>query len=151
MRLRTERLIVEPVEAEVDTPGLLEVLNSNPDFVEASTQRAGVRQYSPEEVTTYCLQKSTRENGHCLTIRLRSGPMVVGIIALLRPNPVDGVPWVGLLATPGSGDVSGGSMVLSKWLGQDPGGVVEPASWCRDPRGELPAEAGSLPSPTAEG
>jgi len=42
--------------------------------------------------------KAGREHGRCVTVLERSTGCVIGVAALLVPNPVDGIPWISVLA-----------------------------------------------------
>jgi len=89
VNLSTARLRIHPATDLADVSVLASVFNTNPEFIEASEQIDGKRAYTREDIEMYVWQESTRENSHCLAIRLGDTEEVVGTAALLVPNPDD--------------------------------------------------------------
>ncbi len=123
MNLSTHRLRIHPVTDLADISVLASVFNTNPDFIEASEQINGKRAYTREDIEMYVWQESTRENSHCLAIRLGDTEEVVGTAALLVPNPDDGRPWLGLLVIGQPWQRLGlareAVTVIERWLGAE--------------------------------
>ncbi len=90
----TNRLLITPIPDDFDAGELLPVFNSNSEFLTASG-------YSPpfhrSDIEGYLMEELLRENSLCLLIRLQDGARTIGTIAILAPNPSDGLPWIGLL------------------------------------------------------
>jgi len=93
MEIETPRLLISSVRPESAPDEFLAIFNSNPDYLESSD---GKRAYRRADAETYLYAETSRENGHCLEIRLREDGALVGTAALLVPH-TDGCPWIGLL------------------------------------------------------
>ena len=93
MALETERLLIGLVGLGDDPDEFMPIFNSNPDYLEASD---GKRVFDRGDIEGYLYAESSRENGRCLTIRLRETGALVGTVGLLVPHP-GGYPWIGLL------------------------------------------------------
>lgn len=91
----TERLRIRPAEAD-DLPALHGVLASNPWYLELTEGSGG-------EVGRYDLSAFQRDwqvasvsGREVLGAYLRPGGEAVGLLDLMRENPRDGCPWIGL-------------------------------------------------------
>ena len=71
------------------------------------------RHLTDDDVRMYLWQESVRSGSHCYGLRDRVSRSLVGTLAVLVPNPDDGVPWVGLLlvAKPLRGQGLGGEIL----------------------------------------
>jgi len=99
--METERLRLGPV-GEADRPDeFLRLFNSNPDFLDASTQFTGKRAYDMSDAEMHLYQETNRENSRCLSIRLRETGELVGNACLVVPHPDEPHPWIGLLIVAG--------------------------------------------------
>ena len=106
---------LEPVGPDTQPETLLDVFNSNPDFLWASEEKYP---YTADEIAMYLFTETNRENSRCLLIRLAEGGEIVGIAALVAPHPEAGCPWIGLL------------LIDAQWQGQGIG--AETASLLED-------------------
>ena len=79
-----------------DAPALSQVLASNA----ASLPWLGIgeRTVDTGRLADVLEAKAGREHGRCVTVLERSTGCVIGVAALLVPNPVDGIPWISVLA-----------------------------------------------------
>jgi RimJ/RimL family protein N-acetyltransferase len=93
-RLLTRRLTLHRAR-QAEAPALAAVFASNLEFLRASW--ACHQPFDAAEAARYLETESQRENGLCLSIVERATRRVIGMAALLVPNPADGVPWIGLL------------------------------------------------------
>jgi RimJ/RimL family protein N-acetyltransferase len=97
IHLETHRLLIRPAEAD-GLPALYEVLASNPWYLELTEGSGG-------EAGRYDLAAFQRDwqvasvtGREMLGAYLRLGEEAVGLMDLMRANPRDGCPWIGLAA-----------------------------------------------------
>jgi RimJ/RimL family protein N-acetyltransferase len=88
------RIYLEPVSEDTPPETLVDIFNSNRDFLEASGERYP---YSADDVAMYLYEETNRENSRCLLIRLADNGEVIGTAALAAPLERAGCPWIGLL------------------------------------------------------
>jgi RimJ/RimL family protein N-acetyltransferase len=93
--IETARLAITPFGTEDVIDELLEVFNSNPDYLETSD---GKRAYDRADVESYLSGNVGR--GRCLAIRLRADGSLVGTAGLIVPHS-EGCPWIALLIVHG--------------------------------------------------
>jgi RimJ/RimL family protein N-acetyltransferase len=94
-RLVTPRLVLRRA-CVADRPALAAVFASNRRFV-AATWGDILGPFTIADAARYLAVETARENGTCLALVERAKGDVVGTVALLLPNPADGVPWIGIL------------------------------------------------------
>ncbi len=100
--ITAERLVLERVTADnADVPGLLTVFNSNPDFIDASSQFVGKRTYHRSDVEMHLFQALNREGSEAWDVRTRPARELVGHLTALVPHPASGEPWMGLFLVHG--------------------------------------------------
>ncbi len=104
------RITLEPVDENTDPEPLVEVFNSNREFLEASGERYP---YTVDNVAMYFFEETNRDHGRCLLIRLAETGEVVGTIGMAVPYEKAGCPWIGLM------------IVGGRWQGQGIGAEAE--------------------------
>ena len=95
-----------PVSEDTSPEVLLDVFNSNREFLEMSGEAIP---YTADNVAMYFYEETNRENARCYLITMRQGGQVVGTAAMAVPHPPAGCPWIGLM------------MIGAKWQGQGVG------------------------------
>ncbi len=93
-RLVTRRLTLHRA-SQAEAPALAVVFASNSEFLRTSW--ACHQTFDAAEAARHLEMESQRENGLCLSIVERATHRVIGLAVLQVPNPVDSVPWIGLL------------------------------------------------------
>lgn len=94
---RTPRLELHHAGANVDVGELIEVFNSNPQWVAATNDLAGQTSYDRTDAEMYLWQGVMAANSACVAIHNRPGGMLIGIMSWIAPHPHDGCPWLGSL------------------------------------------------------
>lgn len=89
----SRRLAFTPV-TERDFPALLDVYNSNPDFMEYSF---GQRTVPVEVVAQDHAENLTFADSYSYCLREASSHSLIGIAQFILKNPRDGHPWLGLI------------------------------------------------------
>ncbi len=74
----------------------LEVLNSDPAFVEASFLNTGKTQFDLDDASMFLWQSEVMENSHLFAVRELNGRLVA-VLTLLIPHPKVQQPWIGVL------------------------------------------------------
>ncbi len=97
MDLETRRLRIASVKDTDEASEFLPIFNSNPAYIEAFENLTGKSRYDSSDVEMYLWIETTRENSHCLSIRLRASGELIGIASLVVPHPREPYPWIGLL------------------------------------------------------
>ena len=92
---RTVRLELYRAGEHTDIDALLEVFNSNPEWISATDDFAGRTSFDHSDVEMFLWQCTMGEGSHCLEIRDGDQDQLVGVLAWLAPHPRDGCPWIG--------------------------------------------------------
>ena len=92
-----------PVSEDTSPELLLDVFNSNREFLEMSGEHVP---YTADNVSMYFYEETQRENARCFLIRLADSGQVVGTTAMAVPHPPAGCPWIGLM------------LIDARWQGQ---------------------------------
>ena len=74
----------------------LEVLNSDPDFIEASFLNTGKTQFDLDDTSMFLWQSDVMENSHIFAVRELNGRLIA-VLTLLIPHPNVQQPWIGAL------------------------------------------------------
>jgi RimJ/RimL family protein N-acetyltransferase len=104
------RITLEPVDENTPPETLVEIFNSNREFLIASGEKYP---RTAVDVAMYFYEETSRENGRCLLIRLVETGEVVGTVGMAVPYVKAGCPWIGLL------------LIGGKWQGQGIGAEAE--------------------------
>src|SRR5438445_6622994 len=99
MKLETANLVVSvPSRGELDPREVLEIFNSNPDFIDDSDGGRGKRAYTLGEVEAWPeFQGPAREHQRFLVLRLREDGRLIGLGDVLAPHPRGSYAAIGLL------------------------------------------------------
>jgi RimJ/RimL family protein N-acetyltransferase len=92
---RTARLELHWAGEHTDIDALLEVFNSNPQWIAATNDFAGQTTYDRSDVEMFLWQGTMREASRCLEIRERGNDKPIGVLAWIAPHPRDHCPWIG--------------------------------------------------------
>ena len=94
---RTPRLELHRASEHTDSAALLEVFNSNPQWIAATNDFAGQTSCGRSDVEMFLWQATMRENGACLEARVAGQEGPVGVVAWITPHPRDRCPWIGCI------------------------------------------------------
>lgn len=83
-------------DSNAEPEEFLEILNGDPDFVEASLLNTGKRQFDLDDAAMFLWQSEMMENSHLFAIRELEGRLV-GLLTLLIPHSAVRQPWIGAL------------------------------------------------------
>lgn len=89
----SRRLLYAPVTAG-DFPALLDIYNSNPDYLEYAY---GQRSVSIDTVLQDHAENAALTDAYSYGLRTASGHSLIGVAQFILQNPRDGHPWLGLL------------------------------------------------------
>jgi RimJ/RimL family protein N-acetyltransferase len=92
---RTARLELHRAGDHTDIDALLDIFNSNPQWIAATDDFAGRTTHDRSDVEMFLWQGTMSEGSHCLEIRDGAQDKLVGVVAWLAPHPRDGCPWIG--------------------------------------------------------
>jgi RimJ/RimL family protein N-acetyltransferase len=94
---RTARLELHRAGEHTDLDALLEVFNSNPQWIAATNDFAGQTRYDRSDVEMFLWQGTMSEGSTCLEIRDAEQDELVGVLAWMAPHPRDQCPWIGCI------------------------------------------------------
>src|SRR5687768_1807166 len=94
---RTARLELHRANRHTDIDVLLEVFNSNPEWIATTNDFAGQTSYDRSDVEMFLWQATMREDGACLEARVAGQEGPVGVVAWIAPHPRDRCPWIGCI------------------------------------------------------
>ena len=94
---RTARLELHRASEHTDMDALLEVFNSNPQWIAATNDHAGQTRYDRSDVEMFLWQATMREDGACLEARVAGQQWPLGVVAWIAPHPRDRCPWIGCI------------------------------------------------------
>lgn len=94
---RTARLELHRASEQTDIDALLEVFNSNPQWIAATNDLAGPTNCDRSDVEMFLWQATMREDGACLEVRVAEQEAPVGVVAWISPHPRDRCPWIGCI------------------------------------------------------
>jgi RimJ/RimL family protein N-acetyltransferase len=94
---RTARLELHRASEHTDSAALLEVFNSNPQWIAATNDFAGQTSCDRSDVEMFLWQATMRENGACLEARVAGQKGLVGVVAWITLHPRDRCPWIGCI------------------------------------------------------
>jgi GNAT superfamily N-acetyltransferase len=78
-----------------DIDALLEVFNSNPQWIAATDNFAGKTRYDRSDVEMFLWQGTMGEGSTCLEARVAGQDGPAGVVAWIAPHPRDQCPWIG--------------------------------------------------------
>lgn len=82
--------------SDAEPEEFLEVLNSDPAFVEASFLNTGKTQFDLDDAAMFLWQSDVMENSHLFAVREMDGRLAA-VLTLLIPHPSVEQPWIGAL------------------------------------------------------
>ena len=94
---QTARLELHRASDHTDIDALLEVFNSNPEWIATTNDFAGQTSYDRSDVEMFLWQATMREDGACLEARVAGQKGPVGVVAWIAPHPRDRCPWIGCI------------------------------------------------------
>lgn len=100
MRIETDRLVLSLLnqhDEDLRPEEFLRVYNTNPDWIDASTQFTGVKAYTLNDVEMALWEETLRENSRCFNIRLKPSGELIGVAYLVAPHPTGNFAALGLL------------------------------------------------------
>jgi RimJ/RimL family protein N-acetyltransferase len=99
-RLQTDRLVLQALtqhDENLDPEEFLSVYNTNPDWIDASTQFTGTTAYTLNDVEMALWEETTRENSRCFAIRLQENGEIIGVATLIASHPKGDFAALGLI------------------------------------------------------
>ncbi|MGO9452622.1 MAG: GNAT family N-acetyltransferase [Candidatus Binataceae bacterium] len=92
------RMAIGELDGRFDPAEVLQIFNSNPDFIEDLEGSTGKRAYTSTEVKSWpVFQGPARKNQRFLEIRMKENGKLVGFGDLLTPHPKEFLAALGLL------------------------------------------------------
>jgi RimJ/RimL family protein N-acetyltransferase len=94
---QTARVELHRIDEHTDVDGLLEIFNSNPQWLAATDDFAGNARYDRSDVEMFLWQGTMGEGSTCLEIRVAGQDGPAGVVAWITPHPCDQCPWIGCI------------------------------------------------------
>ena len=95
--IRTARLELHRTCEDTNIDALLEVFNSNPQWIAATDEFAGKTRYDRSDVEMLLWQGTMGEGSTCLEARVAGQEGPAGVVAWMAPHPRDQCPWIGCI------------------------------------------------------
>lgn len=96
MQLDVQGYTATECSSDAEPEEFLEVLNSDPAFVEASFLNTGKTQFDLDDASMFLWQSGAMENSHLFAVRELNGRLAA-VLTLLIPHPRVEQPWIGAL------------------------------------------------------
>ena len=91
---RTARLELHRASEHTDIDALLEIFNSNPEWIATTNDFAGQTRCDRSDIEMFLWQGTMGEGSTCLEIRDSARDELVGVLAWMVPHPRDRCPWM---------------------------------------------------------
>jgi RimJ/RimL family protein N-acetyltransferase len=94
---RTARFELHRAGEHTDIDALLEVFNSNPEWIATTNDFAGQTSHDRSDVEMFLWHGTMGEGSTCLEIRDPGQDELVGVLAWMAPHRRDWCPWIGCI------------------------------------------------------